>query len=170
MDDGESCSTIYLHIEPLEMYSLFGRWVMSDSFVTPWTVCSPPGFSLHGISSARMLEWVAISFSRGSSWLRGQTLHVLCWQADSLPLGHLGKAKISNTYLLMALQMCVSTTDSSLQPQNEPPLTIIWSFNSFVKISLQMLHKYLKGSQSHVFLKLYPLYFSYFPDYYSLFW
>ena len=28
-------------------------------------VCSPPGFSVHGISQARILEWVAISFSRG---------------------------------------------------------------------------------------------------------
>ena len=29
--------------------------------------CSPPGSSVHGISQARILEWVAISFSRGSS-------------------------------------------------------------------------------------------------------
>ena len=29
--------------------------------------CSPPGSSVHGISQARTLEWVAISFSRGSS-------------------------------------------------------------------------------------------------------
>ena len=35
--------------------------------------CSPPGFSVHGISQARVLEWVAISFSRGSSWTRDRT-------------------------------------------------------------------------------------------------
>ena len=29
--------------------------------------CSPPGSSAHGILQARILEWVAISFSRGSS-------------------------------------------------------------------------------------------------------
>ena len=29
--------------------------------------CSPPGSSVHGILQARTLEWVAISFSRGSS-------------------------------------------------------------------------------------------------------
>ena len=29
--------------------------------------CSPPDFSVHGISQARILEWVAISSSRGSS-------------------------------------------------------------------------------------------------------
>ena len=29
--------------------------------------CSPPGSSVHGILQARILEWVAISSSRGSS-------------------------------------------------------------------------------------------------------
>ena len=33
--------------------------------------CSPPGFSVHGILQARVLEWVAIPFSRGSSLLQG---------------------------------------------------------------------------------------------------
>ena len=35
--------------------------------------CSPPGSSIHGILQARVLEWVAISFSRGSSRPRDQT-------------------------------------------------------------------------------------------------
>ena len=35
--------------------------------------CSPPGSSIHGILQARILEWTAIPFSRGSSWLRDQT-------------------------------------------------------------------------------------------------
>ena len=35
--------------------------------------CSPPGFSVHGILQARVLEWVAISFSRGSSQSRDRT-------------------------------------------------------------------------------------------------
>ena len=35
--------------------------------------CSPPGSSLHGILQARVLEWVAISFSKGSSWPRDRT-------------------------------------------------------------------------------------------------
>ena len=29
----------------------------------PMDDCSPPGFSVHGILQARILEWVAISFS-----------------------------------------------------------------------------------------------------------
>ena len=36
-------------------------------------VCSPPGCSVHGILQARILEWVAISFSRGSSQPRDRT-------------------------------------------------------------------------------------------------
>ena len=35
--------------------------------------CSPPGSFLHGILQARILEWVAISFSRGSSQPRDRT-------------------------------------------------------------------------------------------------
>ena len=35
--------------------------------------CNPPGSSIHGIVQARILEWLAISFSRGSSQPRNQT-------------------------------------------------------------------------------------------------
>ena len=57
------------------------KWFMkSESEVTQScpTLCDPmdcslPGSSLHGILQARILEWVAISFSRGSSRPRDQT-------------------------------------------------------------------------------------------------
>ena len=39
---------------------------MSDSW-DPMD-CSPPGSSVHGIFQARILEWVPIPFSKGSSW------------------------------------------------------------------------------------------------------
>ena len=42
--------------------------------------CSPQDSSIHGIFQARILEWVAISFSRGSSWPRSPS----SW-ADALP-------------------------------------------------------------------------------------
>ena len=46
------------------------------------TFCDPmdyslPGSSIHGIFQARVLEWVAISFSRVSSWPRDRT-HIWC--------------------------------------------------------------------------------------------
>ena len=47
---------------------LIAKWCLSLE-----TSCSPSGSSVHGISQARILEWVVISYSRGSSWLRHWT-------------------------------------------------------------------------------------------------
>ena len=48
-----------------------GHSIMSDSL---WPMnCSPPGSLVHGIFQARMLEWVTIPFSSGSSQPRDQT-------------------------------------------------------------------------------------------------
>ena len=52
--------------------------------------CSLPGSSIHGILQARTLEWVAISSSRGIFLTQRLNPHLLHWQADSLPLSHLG--------------------------------------------------------------------------------
>ena len=62
---------------------------------------SPPGSSVHVIFQARILEWVAISSSRGTSQGRNQIQasqglnqslwRPLHWQADSLPLVPPGK-------------------------------------------------------------------------------
>ena len=46
---------------------------MSNS-LWPHGLCSPPGFSIHGILQARILEWIAIPFSRGTSQPRDRTL------------------------------------------------------------------------------------------------
>ena len=48
-------------------------WSLSpvQLFVTPWTVASQA--PLQGSLQARILEWVAIPFSRGSFWHRDQT-------------------------------------------------------------------------------------------------
>ena len=49
--------------------------------------CSPPGSSVHEISQARILQWVAIPFSRGSSQPRDEPRSPTL-QVDSLPLSH----------------------------------------------------------------------------------
>ena len=49
----------------------FSRWVVSDS-CNPMN-CSPPGSSVHEIFQARLLECIAISFSRVSSQPRNWT-------------------------------------------------------------------------------------------------
>ena len=55
--------------------------------------CSPPGSSVHGILQARVLEWVAISFSRGSSrprdWTHVSSIADRCftiWATREAPL------------------------------------------------------------------------------------
>ena len=57
--------------------------------------CSPPGSSVHGIFQARILESVAVSYSRGSSQPRDQgssqpVSRLLHWQLDSSSLHQLG--------------------------------------------------------------------------------
>ena len=55
--------------------------------------CSPPGCSVHGISQARILEWVAVSSSRGSSRPRDQThclLQFLHCRQVLYPVSHQG--------------------------------------------------------------------------------
>ena len=57
--------------------------------------CNPPGSSVHGISQARMLEWIAVSFSR--EFPDPGLGHVSpAGQADPLPLSHLGSPNRSS--------------------------------------------------------------------------
>ena len=56
--------------------------------------CSPPGSSAHGVFQARIPEWVAISFSRGSSRPRDQnrvSCILVALLVNSLPLRHGGR-------------------------------------------------------------------------------
>ena len=68
---------------------LFSRSLVSDSDLMNW---APPRSSVHGIFWARLLEWLAVFFSRGSFQPRDRTCvstsPVL--QADALPLSHQG--------------------------------------------------------------------------------
>ena len=55
--------------------------------------CGLPGSSVHGISQARILEWVAISFSRGSSQPTDQT-HISCVAGRLFTTEPLGKPNV----------------------------------------------------------------------------
>ena len=60
------------------IYSISYTRVCAKSLQSCPTLCdpmdwSPPGSSAHGIFQARIREWVAISFSRGSFWTKDQT-------------------------------------------------------------------------------------------------
>ena len=87
-------------------------------FATPWTVGSPPGSSVHGILQARILEWVAISFSRGSSRPRDQT-----------QVSHIAGRRFN----LWATREAHDTSNEST--------TIIWSFSNYRKLIYHFLQK-----------------------------
>ena len=67
--------------------------VMSNS-LWPHGLYSLPGSSVHGIFQARILEWVNISFSRGSSWPRDRTwvscIAVICFTIWATREAHFG--------------------------------------------------------------------------------
>ena len=60
----------------LDGRAVWGRsaWVLIHVQLGDPTDCSPPGSSVHGICQAGILEWVVISYSRGSSQPRGRIL------------------------------------------------------------------------------------------------
>ena len=47
-------------------------WCLKVTQLCP-TLCNPMDYTIHGILQARILEWVAFPFSRGSSQPRDQT-------------------------------------------------------------------------------------------------
>ena len=57
----------------LSVPCVHAKWLQSCPALCDPIDCSPPGSSVHGILQARILESVAISFSRGSSQPRDQT-------------------------------------------------------------------------------------------------
>ena len=85
---------------------LWGVYMRAKSLQSCLTLCdsmdcSPPGSSVHGILQARILEWVAMPSSRGSSHPPQESnqhlLNLLHWQAGSLPLPPPGKPFFGGT-------------------------------------------------------------------------
>ena len=65
--------------------------------------CNLPDSAVHGIFQARRLEWVAVSFSRGFFLTHESNqclLQLLHWQADSLPLSHLGSPPFASSLVI----------------------------------------------------------------------
>ena len=92
---------------------------------------SPPGSSAHGILQARILDWVAISYSRGSSRPRDQTRVSSCllhWQKESLPLAQLVRPAHSIPKKVHQCREPTSSRQSPISP-DQSPHPIASSFN-----------------------------------------
>ena len=77
--------------------------------------CRLPGSSVHGILQARRLEWVAIPFSRGSSWPRG-------WTPVSCIAGRFFTIWATN---IKAFNLCHHLHKITLAPQGPKQLQVI---------------------------------------------
>ena len=71
--------------------------------------CSLPGSSVHGVFQGRVLEWFAISFSRGSSQPKDRTWCPL--QVESLPLSYQGFPEPYIAAAAKSLQSCPTLCD-----------------------------------------------------------
>ena len=87
-------------------------------FAIRWTVTLQAPLSVHGILQARILEWVAIPFSWGSSWPGDQTLAV---QADSSPSEPVGKPQGRLNCAKLISQINRTYLDLSVQQDTVPP-------------------------------------------------
>ena len=80
--NGFVCETCLINVDQLISYTRFyflgvEKWkcqlLIHVRLFRGLMDCSPPVSFDHGVLRARILEWVAISFSKGSSWSRDQT-------------------------------------------------------------------------------------------------
>ena len=96
-DWSDLAAAVYVTVYPLyvffEKMSIWKKKVLVTqsclTFCHPKD-CSLPFSSVHGIIQARILEWVAIPFSRGSSWSRDQTQVWSCTAGSLYHLSHQG--------------------------------------------------------------------------------
>ena len=85
--------------------------------------CSPSGFSVCGILQARLLEWVAMPSSRGSSQPRDPTsVSYVSWQVGSL----------------------------ALEPSGKPPLQRYLSSNEVIELALTQMTGVLIGEKKWI--------------------
>ena len=89
--------------------------LITQSCLTLWHPmdCSPPDSSVHGILQARILEWVAIPFSRRSSWPRNRT-QVSCITGGFFTLWAIGEAP----YMIIVLNYFQNFKDLVMEYMN----------------------------------------------------
>ena len=108
--------------------------------------CSPPGSSVHGISQARILEWVAVSFSRGppilgiqpgSPALRADSLLLSCWGCQFM-------AHISSVQFSSVAQWC--PTLHNLMDHSTPGLPVHYQLPEFTQTLLHWVSDAIQPS------------------------
>ena len=124
------CSSHWGHKWIFDLGYLFvgHKWAMHACLVTQscdsatLMDCSLPGSSVHGIFQARILEWVAVSYSSGSSWPWVSCVSCIGrWILDHCHLG-----SISERYLNLVLNM------STCEQWHTPTIRILHTSMTFI--------------------------------------
>jgi len=68
----QDCDHLFTMVIPCLAHGEYSSKSESESQSCP-TLCDPMDYTVHGILQARILEWVAFPFSRGSSQSRDRT-------------------------------------------------------------------------------------------------
>ena len=111
--------------------------------------CSPPGSSVHGILHARVLDWVAISFSRGSSQPRDRTRGsriagrcFIVWATGKPLIGIIDKKKCVRylEYTLWWFYIYIYKTTSSILTYPSPYIVLCIYFFSHFKLFILCWH------------------------------
>ena len=100
--------------------------------------CSPPGCSVHGISQARILEWVAISFSGGSSQPMDRT-QVSCLAGRFFTTKPPGKPRYFSTLIqILRFSQTISFLPFSSELRSHPTILTHAYTKAECKISKNM--------------------------------
>ena len=109
--------------------------------------CSPPGSSVHGIFQARVLEWVATSFSRGSSWLRDRTWVSCIAGRHFYRLSHQGNSVIKKNEIMpfaaiwVKLEMIISEV-SQKKKDKYHMISLICGIKNVIQMNLSVKQKH----------------------------
>ena len=113
--------------------------------------CSPPGSSVQGIFQARILGWVAISSSRGSSLTQGQNSCLLCllqWEEGFfffLPVKLLGKPYTQETDLSNTAKILKTELTLESQPKRVRVRTCKVNLNCLIAYYTNELQTFSTG-------------------------
>ena len=126
-------------ILPLEMWS---RWIKSSSVLCLVTLCDPvdcslPGSSVHGISQAGILEWVAMPSSRGYSQPRDRTIIAgrlfTIWTTREAPLSFCLVLNIRSHFSYIVAFPAALSTSAVPEDMNHPAVSSGRSMNCELK-------------------------------------
>ena len=113
--------------------------------------CSPPGSSVYGILQARILEWIAMPSSRGSSWPKDWTW-VCCIAGGFFTTASLGNVPFTQLLIAAAstsLQLCPTLCDPIEGSPPGPPVPGI--LQARTRVGCRFLLQCMKGkSESQV--------------------